>query len=156
MAARPRTVDERAWQLMGLEWAGIDPRQDRIQAAARSLLAEQRADGGWGQLPTLASDAYATGQVLVALRQVGALRLTEPAYRRAVEYLLGSQLADGTWYVKSRAVAFQPYFESGFPYGPDQWVSMAASNWAAMALAAAATGDGRTAGTTVMQSERRR
>jgi Squalene-hopene cyclase C-terminal domain/Ankyrin repeats (3 copies)/Prenyltransferase and squalene oxidase repeat len=138
LAARPRTVDERAWQLMGLAWAGVDTRHDRIQAAAKSLLAEQRPDGGWAQLPTLASDAYATGQVLVALRQVGAVRSSEAAYRRAVEYLLGSQLADGTWHVKSRAMAFQPYFESGFPHGPDQWVSMAASNWAAMALAAAA------------------
>ena len=139
MAARPRTVDERAWQLMGLQWAGVDTRHDRIKAAARSLLAEQRADGGWAQLPTLASDAYATGQVLVALRQVGAVRPSETAYRRAVQYLLGSQLADGTWYVKSRAVGFQPYFESGFPHGPDQWMSMAASNWAAIALASAAT-----------------
>ena len=157
IAARPRAIDERAWQLMGLEWAGIDPRQERIQAAARSLLAEQRADGGWAQLPTLTSDAYATGQVLVALRQVGAVRPTEPVYRRAVQYLLGSQLADGTWYVKSRSVAFQPYFESGFPYGPDQWVSMAASNWAAMALAgAAATEVGQIGRPPVLQAERRR
>jgi hypothetical protein len=30
------------------------------------------------------------------------------------------------------------YFESGFPHGPDQWISIAASNWASMALALAA------------------
>jgi hypothetical protein len=76
---------------------------------------------------------------LVALLQAGALEPTDPAYRRGVDYLLRSQLADGTWYVKSRALPFQPYFESGFPHGPDQWVSAAASNWAAMALTAAAT-----------------
>jgi hypothetical protein len=29
------------------------------------------------------------------------------------------------------------YFESDFPHGHDQWVSNAATNWAAMALAAA-------------------
>ena len=104
---------------MGLEWAGVDPGSDRVQAAARSLLAEQRADGGWAQLPTLGSDAYATGQVLVALRQVSAVRPTHRRYRRAVQYPLDSQLADGTRYVKSRAVPFQPYFESGLPYGPD-------------------------------------
>jgi hypothetical protein len=28
----------------------------------------------------------------------------------------------------------QPYFESAFPYGHDQWISAAATNWAAMAL----------------------
>jgi len=42
---------------------------------------------------------------------------------------------DGTWYVQSRALAFQPYFESGFPHGSDQCISNAATNWAAMALA---------------------
>src|SRR5262249_52772366 len=35
--------------------------------AVRALLAQQRADGGWSQLPELESDAYASGQVLYAL-----------------------------------------------------------------------------------------
>jgi hypothetical protein len=30
-----------------------------------------------------------------------------------------------------------PYFESGFPYGHDQWLSCAATSWAVMALAEA-------------------
>ena len=86
LTAQPRTVDERAWQLLGFAWAGVDAQHDRLRAAARSLLAEQRADGGWSQLPTLASDAYATGQALVALLQVGAVRSYDPPYRRGVEY----------------------------------------------------------------------
>jgi hypothetical protein len=36
--------------------------------------------------------------------------------------------------VKSRSFPFQPYFESGFPYGPDQWISAAGTSWATMAL----------------------
>src|SRR6185312_7907783 len=40
-----------------------------LQKSARALLAEQRANGGWGQLPSMASDAFATGQALVALRE---------------------------------------------------------------------------------------
>jgi ankyrin repeat protein/mono/diheme cytochrome c family protein len=139
MTAETRTTDQRAFQLLGLVWAGVAPRHERIRSGARALLSEQRPDGGWAQLPTLTSDAYATGQALVALLQAGALRPSDLAYRRGVDYLLDSQLADGSWYVKSRALAFQPYFESGFPHGTDQWVSMAATNWAAMALAAAAT-----------------
>ena len=106
--------------------------------AARDLLREQRTDGGWGELPSLASDAFATGQALVALKEAGALAATDPAYQRGVEFLLSTQLEDGSWYVRSRSIPFQPYFESGFPHGHDQWISAAATNWAAMALVAAA------------------
>jgi len=28
----------------------------------------------------------------------------------------------------------QPYFDSGFPYGQDQWISVAGTSWATMAL----------------------
>jgi hypothetical protein len=41
---------------------------------------------------------------------------------------------DGTWLVKSRSHPFQTYFESGFPHGPDQFISVAASGWATAAL----------------------
>jgi hypothetical protein len=95
----------------------------------------QGSDGGWAQLPTLASDAYATGQVLVALKTAGILSPNQTAYQRGVQFLLRTQAGDGSWYVRSRAIPFQPYFDSGFPYGPDQFISTAATNWAAMALA---------------------
>jgi len=51
-----------------------------------------------------------------------------------VRYLLTTQLDDGSWHVRSRAPKFQPYFESGFPHGQDQWISSAATAWASMAL----------------------
>ena len=129
----PQTNEDRVFQLLGLAWAGGN--DDVIQNAARELLALQRADGGWGQLPTMTSDAYATGQALVALNEAAGVPSTDPAYQRGVQYLLKTQLEDGSWHVKSRAIPFQPYFESGFPHGPDQWISAAATNWAAMALA---------------------
>ncbi|MGH7168659.1 MAG: ankyrin repeat domain-containing protein [Gemmataceae bacterium] len=134
--ARPRTTADRAFQLLGLGWAGDN--KDALQKAARQLLAEQRANGGWGQLSSLVSDAYATGQALVALSESAAIAVTDPAYKRGVEYLLSTQLEDGSWYVRSRAIPFQPYFESGFPHGPDQWISTAATNWATRALLPAA------------------
>ena len=52
-----------------------------------------------------------------------------------VAFLLATQLEDGSWYIRSRAVPLQPYFEGGFPHGHDQWISAAATNWAALALA---------------------
>ncbi|MEN3335933.1 MAG: hypothetical protein V7641_5298 [Blastocatellia bacterium] len=135
MKAQPETTQERAFQLLGLGWAGLKADNEILRKGVGDLLREQRPDGGWAQLSTLASDAYATGQALVALRQAGGIALTDPAYKRGIAFLLKTQLEDGSWYVKSRAIPLQPYFESGFPHGHDQWISAAATNWAAMALA---------------------
>jgi hypothetical protein len=71
----------------------------------------------------------------VALHQAAGAATDDPAYRRGVSFLLRSQKADGTWFVASRSEPFQPYFESGFPYGKDQFIAAAASGWAAAALA---------------------
>jgi ankyrin repeat protein len=131
------TTQDRAFQILGLRWAGED-REILRRRVASDLLSQQRADGGWGELPSLASDAYATGQALVALKEAGALAAADPAYQRGVDFLLSTQLEDGSWYLRSRSIPFQPYFESGFPHGHDQWISAAATNWAAMALVAAA------------------
>ncbi len=130
--ARPVTTDDRAFQLLGIGWAGAD--QAAIRRAAAGLLALQRADGGWAQLPSMGSDAYATGETLVALKESGAVAATDAAYQRGVRFLLETQLADGSWYVHSHALRIQPYFESGFPHGRDQFVSAAATNWATHAL----------------------
>ena len=102
------------------------------------LLSEQRPDGGWAQIPSLASDAYATGEALVALRDSGALAVGDPGYQRGIRFLLNTQFEDGSWYVKSRVIPIMPYFDSDFPHGADQFISAAATNWAAMALAPAA------------------
>jgi hypothetical protein len=79
-------------------------------------------------------DAYQTGQVLYAIHESG-LAVTSPAYQRGVQYLLKTQLEDGTWFVQSRGFAFQVYFETGFPHGQSQFISAAATSWAVLALA---------------------
>jgi hypothetical protein len=108
-----------------------------VRAAARELVEAQRPDGGWAQRDTMRSDAYATGTALVALHQAAGLATGDPVYRRGLKYLLAAQLGDGTWHVRSRSKPFQTYFESGFPHGKDQFISLAASGWATTALALA-------------------
>jgi len=127
-----RTMEEMNFKLLGLVWAGANP--SIIALAARAVSKSQRPDGGWGQLLTLESDAYATGQALVALQASG-MKTSDATYQRGVAFLLKSQLPDGSWHVKSRSEAFQPYFESGFPHGTDQWISSAGTSWAITALA---------------------
>lgn len=132
-AQEPVSTDDCNMQILGLVWAGAG---DISQRAAK-LIAMQRADGGWGQTQWLASDAYATGQTLQALHMAG-IPASHAAYKRGVDFLLRSQLPDGSWYVKSRSPKFQPYFQSGFPHNGDQWISSFATAWAVMGLAHAA------------------
>jgi hypothetical protein len=129
---KPQSTEDRVMQLLGFTWAKADSEQ--LANAARALLSEQRPDGGWAQLPTLETDAYATGQALVALNLSRQVTVSDPAYQRGIAYLLRTQLADDSWLVRTRSFPFQPYKESGFPHGKDQWVSTAGSSWAAMAL----------------------
>jgi hypothetical protein len=82
------------------------------------------------------STAYATAKSLVAL-QIGGLPGSNTVYQRAIMFLLSTQQEGGSWYVKSRALGFQPWFDAGVPHGYDQWISAAGTSWAAMSLALA-------------------
>jgi ankyrin repeat protein len=134
-SASPTTTADRAMRLLGLRWAGAD--EQLIAKATAVLIATQRADGGWAQRDELSSDAYASGQTVYALAIGGRIAPSNGAIQRGVKFLLSTQQADGSWYVRSRVVRFQPYFESGFPYGGDQWISAMATGWATSGLAAA-------------------
>jgi ankyrin repeat protein/mono/diheme cytochrome c family protein len=134
--ATPVTNQDHAFRLLGLSWGGGSAAV--IREEAKSLAALQRADGGWNQLPAMASDAYATGEALFALGSAGMMAVSDPVYRNGVNYLLGTQASDGSWHVKSRSIWLQPYFESGFPYGQDQFISTAGTGWATLALTLAA------------------
>jgi N-acyl-D-amino-acid deacylase len=130
--AKPIHNEEYNMQLLGLKWAGQSAGSN-VKLAAK-LLEQQSADGGWSQNPHLPSDAYATGQTLLALNEAGGVQPSNPQFQRGIQFLLRTQSEDGSWHVKSRAPKFQPYFQSGFPYDHDQWISMAGTAWATIAL----------------------
>ena len=132
LTAQPRTGDDHSFRLLGLYWTKANP--SKVDGSARDLIAQQRPNGGWAQTPEMDQDAYATGQALAAIAMARPELVSSDAYRRGVDYLMRTRKADGSWHVRSRAFGFQPYFESGFPHGKDQWISMAATAWAAMAL----------------------
>ena len=134
-AAKPRTSEDRNMQLLGLRWSGAQ--REVLRELVKPVLAAEHSDGGWGQNPNLPSDAYATGQTLYTLVHSGLVSVPDSAFQRGAGYLLSTQLEDGSWHVGSRALPLQPYFDSEFPHGPDQFISAAATNWATMALIAA-------------------
>ena len=124
---------ELAFQLLGLQWCGSN--KELKMKIADKLISMQNADGGWSQLPTMKSDAYATGQTLYALYESGLLKPKNDTYQKGLEYLLKTQDESGAWIVVTRVYPIQPFVSSQFPpYDENQFISATASNWATLAL----------------------
>ncbi|HEV2491596.1 MAG TPA: ankyrin repeat domain-containing protein [Terriglobia bacterium] len=136
LAAEPHSTEDATFRLFGLNWAGAT--EGERHSAARDLLALERADGGWSEIPHMQPEAYSTGEALVALHEAGGIPINDPAWQKGLAYLLSTQQNDGTWHVHTRMVSpaavSPPYFETGFPYGHDQFLSTDGTCWAAMAL----------------------
>jgi ankyrin repeat protein len=138
LRATPVTLEDYVMRLGGVAAAGAP--LSELRKLAEPVLAKQRPDGGFAQREGFNSDAYATGMTLWTLANTGVVQPGQDVYRKGVKFLLNTQAADGSWHVSSRATKFQIYFESGFPYGDDQWISTMATGWASSALALAMEG----------------
>src|SRR5437870_5369884 len=70
LASAPvKSTEDLDMQLLGLKWAGKP--QSAWLPGMRKLASQQREDGGWAQTPDLPSDAYATGQALFTMHELG-------------------------------------------------------------------------------------
>jgi hypothetical protein len=151
----PKDTEERAWQLFGLAWAG-GPDRAFMSKTARALVAMQRPDGGWNSIEGRASDVYSTGEVLVALHDAVGFSISDPVWKRGINYLVSTQAADGSWHVASRlhppAQVSPAYFESGYPGGHDQYLSASGASFAIIALATA-LGPGKDSATPAWKEE---
>jgi ankyrin repeat protein len=131
-------TEERAYQIFGVSIVRKDP--VLLDKWARELKATQQPDGGWASLDGRSSDAYATGEALWALHDAG-VPSSDAAWQRGANYLLKTQAPDGSWHVASRlhppAPVSPAYFETGHPYGHDQFISTMGESWAVIALAQA-------------------
>jgi N-acyl-D-amino-acid deacylase len=130
-ATKTKSTEDLSFKLLGFHWSDATLEK---QKAAKSLLALQNANGGWSQMPNMKSDAYATGLVLSALRQSDSLTAESPQRMSGRKWLLDNQEPDGSWRVKTRSKPIQKYFESSFPHGKDQFISISATCWAVMEL----------------------
>jgi hypothetical protein len=129
----PDQQQEIVFQLLGMQWCGSSHGQKL--SVSQKLLAMQHKDGGWSQLTTLGSDAYATGQALYALCESGMAKPSDDVYQKGLNYLLKTQEPTGAWFVQTRSYGVQPFFSSDFPPNDEnQFISAAATNWADLAL----------------------
>jgi hypothetical protein len=88
----------------------------------------QNSDGGWSQIKSMASDAYATGQALYAL--AGAkMDPADDAIKRGQAFLLKTQRPDGAWPMTSR-----PCPPSNKGAGNLIPITGAAASWATLGL----------------------
>jgi squalene cyclase len=120
------------FRLLGLRAVGAT--KEEIRTAVNELLATQLDDGGWAQTDRMTSDAYATGQAILALKMGGGVPVTHPAFNRGYKYLLKTQKEDGSWYVEARTIPLQVFIHTDFPHGKNQFISLSATCWATMAL----------------------
>lgn len=105
--------------------------RDEIQSTIDELLALQRADGGWSQtVSEPKSDAFATGQTLYALSLAG-YTAERPEIKRGIDFLVATQLPDGTWPMISRSTPDGSEGSSKL-LTP---INCAASSWATLGLA---------------------
>jgi len=81
-----------------------------LAAARQTVLAGQKEDGGWAQTDDMKSDAYATGQTLFILREVG-IGSSDKAYiSAACSSCSGHRSPTGLGLVKTRSRPIQTYF----------------------------------------------
>ena len=111
--------------------ARIGKSREAMQATINELMALQRSDGGWSQtVPELKSDAFATGQTLYALSLAGDTA-ERPEIKRAIDFLIATQLPDGSWPMISRSTP------DGSPGSSKLLtpINCAACSWATLGLA---------------------
>jgi hypothetical protein len=94
------TTQAAALRLLASARAGR-PAKD-VQEQVEQFLGRQNKDGGWGQLKSAASDAYATGQALYVLSLAG-VKGDREELRRAAAFLVRTQREDGSWPMARRS-----------------------------------------------------
>lgn len=82
-------------------WQRLNRPASEIESLVSRIKQQQRPDGGFSQIPSMDSDAWATGQALYALGLTG-LTSNDPAIARAQSFLVKTQRDDGSWPMTSR------------------------------------------------------
>lgn len=126
--AVPSTIQDKVFSVLMATRAGKS--RAEMQTTLDELLALQRPNGGWAQLPDMPADAYATGQTLYVLALAG-YTTDQPEIQRAIDFLVATAQPDGSWIMTSRSTP------DGSPGSSKLLtpITCAASSWAILGLA---------------------
>ena len=95
--SKPETTQDAVYKLIALAEFGTPEQRQLIPSLVHALLSEQLRDGGWREsTDQQGSNAFATGEVLYALKRAG-VNVTSPEFSAGVRYLMQSQQEPGTW-----------------------------------------------------------
>ena len=119
--SEPVTTQDRVFKIVALNHYGTREHKRGAWTVVEELASQQQPDGGWKESNVVdGSNAFATGQVLYALKQAG-VSVQSEMFRRGVDYLLKTQLvsdtssANGSW----KAVHTESQRKSDF--APTMW-----------------------------------
>jgi squalene-hopene/tetraprenyl-beta-curcumene cyclase len=115
-------------------WRRLDLPAGEWEPLVKKLRDAQNADGGFSQIPNAKSDAYATGQALYALAEVG-VKPDDEAVGKAQSFLAKTQREDGAWPMVSRAI-----MRDGKPPKNLEPITHAGSAWAVLGLVRSSPG----------------
>lgn len=103
----------------------------RKEALTKSLLSQQKPDGGWSwKISNTDSDPVATGEALYVLGVIGSPSWDTASRQRAIDYVLRSQLEDGSWYQDHKRVSAKirkeprPVVDGIYSYLATGWTTM--------------------------------
>lgn len=95
--AKAETTQDQVFKILALSRSSNSQQKDLVPELVRRLKAEQSRDGGWKETSAVnGSNAFATGQVLYALKKAGE-PIDSPQFTRGVQFLLSTQKPSGAW-----------------------------------------------------------
>ena len=90
------TTQDRVFKIVALDHYGTPGDKRQAWSLVEELASEQQRDGGWKESAKVdSSNAFATGQVLYALKQAG-ISVRSDMFKRGVDYLLKTQTVSDT------------------------------------------------------------
>ncbi len=100
--SEPEITQDVAFKIVAVNHYGTLEQKRAAWPLVETLAAQQAPDGGWKETPSMeGSNAFATGQVLYAIKQAG-ISVRSEMFKRGVDYLLKTQVreptpANGSW-----------------------------------------------------------